>query len=162
SSQIILAQAAAPAAAAASAASKPPVANTAEVAPASAPGTEQPAEKGPFPPFDATYFPSTLLWLAITFVILYFMLWKGAIPRLAGILEARHSRIDGDIKAAEKMKADSEAAAASYEKSLAEARAGGAKIAEEARNKARGAADAKRAAIEASLNAKLAASEAEI
>ena len=48
------------------------------------------------------------------------------------------------------MKAESEAAAAAYEAALAEARAGGAKIADAARSRARGAADAKRSQIEAS------------
>jgi F-type H+-transporting ATPase subunit b len=116
----------------------------------------------PFPPFDATYFPSTLLWLAITFIGLYWVIWKLAIPRIAGIIERRRAHIEGDVAAAEKMKSDAEAAAARYEKSLAEARAGGAKIAEAARQKARSAADAKRAEIESSLNAKLAAAEGEI
>ena len=108
------------------------------------------AEKEPFPPFDSTFFPSTLLWLAITFVALYLLIWQGRDPP-----DRRHpratvrGRIEGDIAAAERMKAESEEAAAGYEKSLAEARAGGAQIAEAARSKARAAADAKRAEIEA-------------
>jgi F-type H+-transporting ATPase subunit b len=135
---------------------------TPPLATAPAPATGAPAETGPFPPFDPTYFPSTLLWLAITFVALYFILSRLAIPRLNGILEGRSARIEGDIAAAERMKAESEATAARYEKALADARAGGAKIAEAARSKARAAADAKRVEIEASLNAKLVAAEAEI
>jgi F-type H+-transporting ATPase subunit b len=122
----------------------------------------QGTEKEVFPPFDTTYFASTFVWLVITFVALYFVIWKLAIPRIGGILEKRKNRIEGDIAAAEKMKAESEAAAARYEKSLAEARAGGAKIAEAARGKARAAADAKRTQIEASLSAKLSAAETEI
>jgi len=125
-------------------------------------GTEQPVENAPFPPFDATYFPSTLLWLAISFAALYFILSRSAIPRLSGIIEERRLKIEGDIVAAERMQAESQAAAAAYEASLAQARAGGAKIAEGARSKARAAADAKRTEIEASLAAKLASAEAEI
>ena len=129
---------------------------------AAAAGSQQTPAKEPFPPFDATYFPSTLLWLAITFVAFYFVVARLAIPRDSGILAARRGRIEGDIAAAERLTAQSEAAAAGYEKSLAEARAGAAKIAEAARAKARAAADAKRASIEGSLSAKLAAAEVEI
>ena len=127
-------------------------------------GTEQPApaEHTPFPPFDATKFPSQLLWLAITFAALYWLLARVAIPRIGGILANRAGRIAGDLETAEKAKAASEAAMAAYEKSLAAARANASVIADGARNDAKTAAAAERATTEADLARKLAEAEARI
>jgi F-type H+-transporting ATPase subunit b len=123
---------------------------------------ETEAEHKSFPPFDASTFASQLLWLAITFLLLYWLVAKVAIPRIAGILAERQGRIAGDIGAAEQAKADSEAARQGYEKALADARANGFAIAEAARNDAKAAADAERKGIEAGLAAKLAEAETHI
>jgi F-type H+-transporting ATPase subunit b len=124
--------------------------------------TEAPAEHKVFPPFDSTTFASQLLWLAITFVLLYWLMAKVAIPRIAAILADRRGRITGDIEAAEKSKSQSEAAIAAYEKALAEARANGFAIAEAARNEAKAAADAERKQIESALAGRLGEAEARI
>jgi len=121
-----------------------------------------PAEREVFPPFDSSTFASQLLWLAITFVALYFLLSKVAIPRISGILTDRAGRIAGDIDKAQKAKADSDAAIAAYEKALATARVNAGAIAEKARSEAKAATDAERAGIEAGLAKKLAAAEASI
>jgi F-type H+-transporting ATPase subunit b len=123
---------------------------------------EAPAEHTVFPPFDSTTFPSQLLWLAITFVLLYYLMAKVALPRIAGILEDRRDRIASDLDLAESLKKDSEAALEGYEKALADARARANTIAEGARDSARQAAAAKRSAIEASLAEKLEAAEGRI
>lgn len=123
---------------------------------------ETEAEHNVFPPFDQTTFASQLLWLAITFLLLYWLIAKVAIPRISGILEARNGKIAGDIAAAEKAKADSEAAREGYEKALADARARGFAIAETARNEAKAAADAERSRIESGLAAKLGEAETRI
>jgi len=124
--------------------------------------TETPAEHNVFPPFDVTTFASQLLWLAITFGVLYYLMAKVAVPRIAGIIEDRRDRIASDLDMADRLKTDSEEALAAYEKALAEARAKAFTIAEAARDEARAAADAQRAEVEADLNQKLAAAEARI
>ena len=48
---------------------------------------------------------------------------KVALPRIGAILEDRTSRIADDLAEAERLRAESEAAGAAYEKALAEARA---------------------------------------
>ena len=123
---------------------------------------ETEAEHSVFPPFDSTTFASQLLWLAITFVLLYWLVARIAIPRIAGILAERSGRIAGDLAAAEAAKASSEAARLGYEKALADARASGFAIAEAARNDAKAAADVERKGIEADLAGKLAEAEARI
>jgi F-type H+-transporting ATPase subunit b len=128
------------------------------------PGTlvETPEEHKSFPPFDATTFASQLLWLAITFVLLYWILARYAIPRIRGIIEDRRNRIAGDLDAADRMRLQSEQAQANYEKALAEARANANRIAEGAREEAKAASAKQRQAIEADLASKLAAAEARI
>jgi F-type H+-transporting ATPase subunit b len=124
-------------------------------------GTIQPAPeaKEPFPPFNPEWFASQLLWLAITFIALYVLLQRVAIPRIGGILKARADRIAGDIDRAQQAKAQSDAAVAGYEKALATARVNANAIAGKARDEAKTATDAERATTEAELNNKIAASE---
>lgn len=115
-----------------------------------------------FPPFDPATFASQLFWLAITFAILYWLMAKVAIPRIGGILTARAARIAADLETAEKAKADSDAAIAGYEKSLAAARVNANTIAESARNEAKAAAARERTVIEADTAKRLGEAEARI
>jgi F-type H+-transporting ATPase subunit b len=120
------------------------------------------AEHAVFPPFDSSTFASQLLWLAITFVALYYLMARVAIPRISGILTERTGRIAADVDKAERAKVDSEAALAAYEKALAAARSNASTIAETARVAAKTAADAERGETEAALARKLAAAEVSI
>lgn len=124
--------------------------------------SETAAEHTVFPPFDATTFASQLLWFAITFGILYYLLSKIALPRIAGILEGRRDRIAADLDAAERLKGESEAAGAAYEKALAAARGRASAIADDARGAAKAKADAQRQEVEADLGRRLAAAETRI
>jgi F-type H+-transporting ATPase subunit b len=123
---------------------------------------ETPAEHNNFPPFDASNFASQLLWFAITFAVLYYLMAKVALPRLGAIIEGRRDRIAADLDAAERLKGESEDAARSYEKALAQARAKASAIAEQARAAAKAKADAQRAETERALAEKLAAAEIRI
>lgn len=67
-------------------------------------------------------FAPQLVWLAITFIVLYVVMAKIGLPRVGGIIAARKSRIDGDLDKAAKMKSEAEAVIAAYDKALAEAR----------------------------------------
>jgi F-type H+-transporting ATPase subunit b len=123
---------------------------------------ETPTEHKVFPPFDSTTFASQLLWFAITFALLYYLMAKVALPRIAGILEDRRDRIASDLDLADRLKRESEEALAGYEAALGEARARANSIAEGARDAAKQAAAAKRAATEANLANKLDAAEKRI
>ncbi|MFN4256988.1 MAG: prolyl oligopeptidase family serine peptidase, partial [Saprospiraceae bacterium] len=75
-------------------------------------------EKAGFPPFDASTFPSQLLWLAITFGLFYLLMAKVIMPRIGGILENRHDKIAQDLDEASRSKAEADAAIAAYEQEL--------------------------------------------
>jgi len=124
--------------------------------------TEQPSAKGVFPPFAQETFPSQLLSLAVVFGLLYLLMSRLALPRVASILAARRDRIDGDLSAAQKARTDSEAAQAAYEKSLADARARAQGVAAETQQKAAAEAETQRKALEAQLHTKLEAAEKQI
>ena len=65
---------------------------------------------GAFPPFQSENFPSQLLWLALTFVLLYVLMSRVALPRIGSILAERSRRIADDLKAAQGLKEQSDAA----------------------------------------------------
>jgi F-type H+-transporting ATPase subunit b len=121
--------------------------------------TEHPGGKIPFPPFNKETFASQMFWLVIFFVALYVIIARFAIPRLGGIIEARSQRIDGDLAEAKKLKDQSDAALAGYEKSLADARGRAQALAAETRDKLNAEADATRKKLETELNARLAKAE---
>jgi len=128
-------------------------------------GTEAtpPSEHGGrFPPFQKDTFGSQLLWLAIFFVALYLIASRLALPRVGTIIADRRKRISGDLDEAARMKDAADAAIASYEKALADARARAQTIAAQTRDKVNAEAEAHRKAVEASLRAKLTAAEATI
>lgn len=136
----------------------------APVAPGEVAHTEVPGEAahGAFPPFDASTFPSQILWLAITFGLFYLFLKRVVMPRIGGILELRRDRIAQDLDQAALMKSEADAAVAAYEQELAEARLKANGIGQQARDAAKGEADAQRKKVEGELDRKLAEAEARI
>lgn len=115
-----------------------------------------------FPPFDPATFGNQLLWLALTFAFLYFLMSRVALPRIGGILESRRTRIEGDLKEAERLRVETERAVASYEEALAQARANAHAIAEETRQGIRSDIEGKRTKVEADLAKKVSDAEAAI
>jgi F-type H+-transporting ATPase subunit b len=118
--------------------------------------------KAPFPPFNKDTFASQLVWLAITFVLLYLLMSRLALPRVGGIIEARNGQIDGDLAEAQRLKDDTEAAMAAYEKTLAEARTNAQAIAAKTREGLMAEADERRKTLEGRLHQKLEEAEKSI
>jgi len=126
--------------------------------------TEHPSggHGGKFPPFESHTFASQVLWLAIVFIALYWLMSRVALPRIGSILEARRAQIAGDLAEAQRLKDQSDAAIAAYEKALAEARARAQALANETREKEAAAAEVRRKTLEAELNTKIAEAEKSI
>jgi F-type H+-transporting ATPase subunit b len=114
------------------------------------------------PQLDLSTWPPQLFWLAITFLALYFVISRVAIPRTGGVIELRKSTIDGDLAAAQKLKSETDAAIKSYEAALAEAKAKAQAINIENRNKLNAEIEAERAKLDAALGAKISAAEKKV
>ena len=88
------------------------------------------------PQLDFSTFPNQIFWLLITLVVIYFVLSRIALPRIASVLAERSGTITNDIAAAEELKRKAEEAEAAYDAALAEARSEANRIVEEARAEA--------------------------
>jgi F-type H+-transporting ATPase subunit b len=123
--------------------------------------TEVPRDghKGAFPPFQKETFASQLVWFAIFFVALYLIMSRLALPRVGSILAQRRQRIEDDLKTAQRLREESDAELAAYEKALANARNRAQTIANETRDKLNAEAEQARKVLEEELNAKLAEAE---
>jgi F-type H+-transporting ATPase subunit b len=124
--------------------------------------TEVPAGESKFPPFQSQYYPSQFVWLALTFLLLYVLMSKIALPRIGSILAERAKRISEDIATAQRFKEQSDAAHAAYEKALADARTRAQAIANQTREQQAAAAEETNKRLEAELHERLAAAEKSI
>lgn len=74
------------------------------------------------PQFDPAVWPPQLVWLAISFVALYYLMARVALPKVTEVLEEREFRINESLRKAEALKQQAEDAVAAYEKLMADAR----------------------------------------
>ena len=77
-----------------------------------------------------------LIWGAVAFLIVLFVLNKFAFPKLREAVEAREKQIQGDLESAERAKTEAQQAKANYDKQIADARAEANRIIEDARRQA--------------------------
>ena len=74
------------------------------------------------PQLDAATFLPQLFWLVVTFAILYLLMWRVVLPRIADLLQERQERMDDDLQKAEALKNEGAKVLAAYEKAMAEGR----------------------------------------
>ncbi len=124
--------------------------------------SEAPAEHHAFPPFQSQHFPSQLVWLTLSFVLLYVLMARMALPRIGSIFAERSRRIADDLKAAQRFKEQSDAANVAYQKALADARCRAQSIAGAMREQQAAEAEATNKRLESQLHERLAAAEQSI
>lgn len=107
-------------------------------------------------------FAPQLVWLAITFTLLYLILARVALPRIATTLEKRRDVIANDLDDAGCLKRQGEEALRAYEVALATARGRAHAIAAETRQKLNEEAEREKAALAASMAKRAAEAEARI
>ena len=114
------------------------------------------------PQLKAEDFAPQLIWLALTFTMLYIIMSKLALPRIGHVIEERRNRIATDLDKAEEYKAMTEQAIAGYEQALAEARAKAHAIGQETREATNAEVERERRGMEEKLAAMTAEAEARI
>lgn len=103
-----------------------------------------------------------VIWGAVIFLLLYLVLSRSALPRVASVLEQRRSRIEHDLEAAQEAKSEADGAVETLRRerreAAAEAQANLDRVVAEAREEA----VARTREMNARLEAELAAAEAQI
>jgi F-type H+-transporting ATPase subunit b len=87
-------------------------------------------EAAPSPLIPAYY---DIVWSAVCFVVILFIVWKVALPRMKKLLDDRSAAIEGNIAKADEAQRKAEAALEEYTAQLAEARKEAGEIREAAR-----------------------------
>jgi F-type H+-transporting ATPase subunit b len=111
------------------------------------------------PQLDFSTFGNQVFWLVVTLVVIYLILSRVALPRIAGVLAERSGTISNDLAAAEELKAKAVAAEEAYNKALADARAEAAKIVATTKADMKAELDAAIAKADAEISQKTAESE---
>ncbi len=111
---------------------------------------------------DVASFLPQVFWLVVTFIALFLIMWKIAVPRIANTLEARQKRIEDYLDRAADSKKEAEETLAAYELAMEEARAEAQAVIAKASRKIAEEAEASDAELSEELNRKFAESEAEI
>ena len=114
------------------------------------------------PQLEVSTFVPQLFWLAITFGLLFLLMWKVGLPRVGGLIEARRKRIDDDLARAAQLKDEAEAALAAYQQTLATARAQAQAAVKETTDRLAAEAAERRRQLGESLAQQVAAAERDI
>ncbi len=111
------------------------------------------------PQLDFSTFGNQIFWLFVTLVVIYLILSRVALPRIAGVLAERSGTISNDLAAAEELKANAVAAEEAYNQALSDARAEAAKIVASTKADMKAELDAAIAKADAEISQKTAESE---
>lgn len=114
------------------------------------------------PQMELHDFAPQLIWLAISFIALYIIMARVALPRIATVIEERRDRIASDIDQAEQLKQKTDEAIAAYEEALSQARARALGIAQETREVLAGEVEAEKLEVEKQIAEKTAEAEKRI
>lgn len=111
------------------------------------------------PQLNIDTFAPQVVWLVITFIVLYVLMSNVALPRIGDVLEERQNKIDDNLAKAEELKAQGEAACATYEKSLSDARSNAQAAIREVKDSAVAEAATRQSALNEKLQAQISVSE---
>jgi F-type H+-transporting ATPase subunit b len=121
--------------------------------------TEAPTKDASFPPFQRDTFASQLIWLAISFVLLYALVARWGLPRVCGILEERRKHIADDVAEARRRRAETHSVMNAYESALDHSRNQAHSLIEKTLHKLKAQAKRHRHELELQFDARLSESE---
>ena len=121
-----------------------------------------PALAAGLPQLDTSKFAPQVIWLAISFTLLYVLMARVALPRIGQVLEERQDRINDNLEKAETLKTEADGVAEAYEGALAEARAEAQAILHQAAERMAADAAERHARLSERLETEIKAGEARI
>jgi F-type H+-transporting ATPase subunit b len=128
----------------------------------SAYGAAEAASAPGMPQLDFGTFPNQIFWLVVTLVVIYLVMSRVALPRIASVLAERQGTITNDLAAAEELEQKAVEAEEAYNKALADARAEAHRIVAEARAEIQADLDAATARADEAIAERTAESEKRI
>jgi F-type H+-transporting ATPase subunit b len=114
------------------------------------------------PQLDIAFYPSQIIWLVVSFVLLYLAMSRIALPRISEVLEKRRDCIEGDLDKAEALKKEADEVLAAYEQSIAETKAQALDVVKQASDQLAKESAARHAKLSAALAEQVKAAESTI
>jgi len=122
----------------------------------------QSGESGGMPQLNPEFWVSQIVWLVLTFGILYIVLSKLILPKISDNLESRKSQILENIETAEKQREESEKKIKEFEKIILDSKFEAKSHFNEVRQRTLEEINNKRTALEKDIDKELSATEEEI
>ena len=122
----------------------------------------QSGESGGMPQLNPEFWVSQIVWLVLTFGILYIVLSKLILPKISDNLESRKSQILENIETAETQREESEKKLKEFEKIILESKLEAKNYFNEARQKILEDINNKRVALEKDIDNEISATELEV
>lgn len=110
---------------------------------------------GGMPQLDPGTFGTQIFWLAVFFAGLYWLVSKKVVPTVEGVLDERNSRMQGDLDAAARLRAEAEEVYARHEAELAKASGAAQETVNKAREHAAGLIANRTADLQSELDGKI-------
>lgn len=114
------------------------------------------------PQLDPSGFAPQLIWLAISFIALYLIMARIALPQVGQVLEERQARISESLEKAEAFRKDAEEVERQYEESMASTRNEAHALLRQVHDESAALAAEKQQVLMSELNQTIAKSEGEI
>jgi F-type H+-transporting ATPase subunit b len=105
---------------------------------------------------------SQFLWLAIALAFIFFVIARGMVPKIQATVDARESKIAGDLEAAQKARAAADETEAAWRARMDSARADAARVAQEAKQSSAQDAEKKVKAAADAINRKVESAQAKV
>jgi F-type H+-transporting ATPase subunit b len=115
-----------------------------------------------FPPFQRDTFASQLTWLAVSFVLLYVIVARIGLPRVASIVAARHRHIETLLAEADTCRTKSQDSVGEYQHAVGSSRQQAQALIQDTQRRAAAEAKQTRDALDVELKTQIAGAERSI
>jgi len=105
---------------------------------------------------------SQLFWLLVIFGTLFFVIGRGMVPKIQGVVEQRDRKISDDLERAQKARDEAEATEAEYRQRIEASRAEAMKLAQAAKQSGAKEAEERTRAVDADIEKSVAKAEQKI